>query len=235
MTDTFVFLLLGACTLTVAQDFKRTIIAIERPTTQGEYMFLRGGSTSGRRIPIRHNVRPADKTSFFAQTSKGDATLTWSSYENGQGIYRKGGIVRSAEGTPMMWTTNDESFSTNVDTDGAGYWELNTEGGGYWVVDIDMDCSATPGGWFAFKGYMIDLYRYKSEWEGSYINQYSCDVNGTRLNIPGAQSWNHYGICGYFNIVRWNDGRCMAEKVAVVEQFVEAIKSPPPSEFIAEI
>ncbi|XP_046583142.1 alpha-amylase-like [Haliotis rubra] len=235
MSDTFVLLLLGACSLTVAQDFKRTIIAIEKPTTHGEYMFLRGGSTSGQKLSIRHNVEPTDETSFFAQTSKGDSTLTWSSYESGQGVYREGWIVRSAEGTPMMWTTDDESFGTNVDTDGAGYWELNTEGSGYWVVDVDMDCSATQGGWFAFKGYLIDLYRYKSEWEGSYINQYSCDVNGTRVNVPGAQSWNHYGICGFFNIVRWNDGKCMAQEVAVVEQFVEVIRSPPTPELLAEI
>ena len=47
-------------------------------------------------------------------------------------------------GTPLAWTSDNE--------DSPFYSPLNPDLGDHaWLLDMDMDCSQTQDGWFAFK------------------------------------------------------------------------------------
>lgn len=39
----------------------------------------------------------------------------------------------------------------NIEDDGFGYTDYNRFGPDYWMLDVDMDCDVTEGGWFEFK------------------------------------------------------------------------------------
>ncbi|KAH9519300.1 Alpha-amylase A type-1/2 [Bulinus truncatus] len=113
-----------------SEDFKRTVILIERQTNPGQDLFIRGGIDYARRagcsasaalasnpcaIPIKHND-PGTNGHFdkVKAWSVGDNFLDWGGAEPGQGSYQG----HQAEGTPAFWSTNDHS--------NAGYSSLNS-------------------------------------------------------------------------------------------------------------
>lgn len=174
-------------------DFQRTVVFIEAQTQPGQDMFVRGGIDFGYgatqlgrscdaslydcAIPIRHR-----NTKNFSTASKkiGDTFLDWGGAEAGQDA--------SAMGTPMDWTTNAWPAAwgpaRTVATDGYGVEPLNTWGPHEWMLDVDMDCSKTVGGWFELKSFV----KNGQGWEG--------DVQ--QAGTPYA-SHNHFGKCGQVN------------------------------------
>jgi alpha-amylase len=134
-------------------------------------------------IPIIHkNIR----NSTTAQWKQGEQYLDWYGQEAGQ-TGQSHGIT--AQGTPLDWTTDrwpsDWGPKKTVATDGFGEEPLNTFGPHYWMLDVDMVCSRTAGGWFEFKSYITN----GPGWEGD-------------VRQPGVpyQSGNHFAQCGYLNV-----------------------------------
>ena len=75
---------------------------------------------------------------------EGDTKLDWWGAQIGQGLFA--GV--KAEGSSMAWTTNNASHP--------GYQPLNRWGDHHWMLDVNMDCSQTDGGWFELKGFMAN-------------------------------------------------------------------------------
>ena len=66
-------------------------------------------------MTISHNGGGADgHFDAYNAWSAGDTKLDWHGVESGQGFY----LGRQADGSPSIWTTNDDSA-------GAGYSPLN--------------------------------------------------------------------------------------------------------------
>ncbi|KAK6173073.1 hypothetical protein SNE40_016602 [Patella caerulea] len=205
----------------VNSPYKRTIIAIKQETSYGQYLYLRGGGPEGKPIDIRHRIAPEDQDSFYASTSQGDDHLDWGSNEINQGRYKDD---ITPQGTPMMWTTNDENYDSAVGQDGAGYYNINVQSGHYWLVDIDMDCSQTTDGWFEFKGYLT--------WDGQIPVENGWEKNfktGSCQTEDGPQTFdkadpvanNHIGRCGEFNLVHFESSMCMIHSLADIEQWAK--------------
>ena len=72
-------------------------------------------------------------------------------------------------------------------------------GAHYWLVDVDMDCSRTDGGWFEFKAIV------NGAWEGN-LHRTTCTGSGA-ANIPG-QTQNHWGRCGMLNVYHFGSSSC---------------------------
>ena len=83
--------------------------------------------TSACAIPLIH--RSHGDNVQYNTWKVGDNYLDWYGAEEGQNAYEN----IQAGGTPMIWTTNNPSSTTNVDIDGYGYtplnqWEVTTIG-----------------------------------------------------------------------------------------------------------
>ncbi|ESO83352.1 hypothetical protein LOTGIDRAFT_169416 [Lottia gigantea] len=208
---------------------KRTIIAIKQETQYGEYLYLRGGGPEGKKISIKHRIAPEDQDSFYASTSKGDNYLDWGSNEIGQGVY-DGRIV--PQGTPMMWTTNDEEYESTVGKDGAGYYKLNVQAGHYWLVDLDMNCSQTTDGWFEFKGYLTSNGQLpiRNGWERNFQKS-KCNSKNGKITFDKADpvANNHIGRCGEFNLVHFEDSTCFIHSLEDIEQWAEDFHGDNPT------
>ena len=183
-------------------DIRRTVLFMYGQTSPGQDMFLRGGidhryaqATLGRTCTAPAGSVPSNyacaiplvhrnlKNATTAPLKRGDARLDWYGAEPGQN--------GDAVGTPADWTTNTwpTSFGPQktVQLDGFGVDPLNTYGQHYWMVDVDMDCAATAGGWFEVKSFVSN----GPGWEA--------DV--TQEGAPYA-SGNHFARCGSVNVFR---------------------------------
>ncbi|XP_038066973.1 LOW QUALITY PROTEIN: uncharacterized protein LOC119736999 [Patiria miniata] len=180
-------------------DMKRTTIFIYKPTAYGQNLFLRGGMGEGCTddcdVPIRH-ITPGDNAQYNAWKT-GDNVLDWYGAEDGQDTYEN----ISAEGTPLVWTTNDQSNGASVATDGYGYTPLNQWGDHYWMVDLEIDCSKTNSGWFELKGFLVN-----GGWENDVSQDESCQGHpgGNKPSTGG----NHFARCGFVNVFKFEESEC---------------------------
>ena len=71
-------------------------------------------------------------------------------------------------------------------------------GDNYWMVDLDMDCSKTEGGWFEFKGYLMNA---GNGWENDIMQEQACTGSAAEGSVP-YPSINHFGRCGYVNVLQ---------------------------------
>nr|QJE50400.1 alpha amylase-related protein [Diaphanosoma celebensis] len=197
----------GGSTVTSPPGTSRTVVFIQKQTTPGQDMFIRGGiddlvrpgctqdaATSNCAIPIA--VRSLGATSHYDKYnawSVGDSKLDWYGAQPGQGSY----MGQAASGTPLAWTTNAPS--------NAGYQALNKWGEHYWMLDVDMDCSQTESGWFEVKAFVTNA---GSGWE-SDVSQTTCtgSVGGT----APYSSKNHLGRCGYVNVFAFSGNGCQID------------------------
>lgn len=96
------------------------------------------------------------------------------------------------------------------------------------MVDFDLDCSKTVGGWFEVKAYLngaggmsiptiqeheleeisLKLCLYVTGgWENT-INQAEC--TGSAGGLAPYSSGNHLGRCGYITVFDYGTGSCIA-------------------------
>lgn len=197
----------GGCTPPAGTS--RTVIFIQKMTAPGQDMFIRGGiddlvrpgctqdaATSKCAIPI--SVRSLGTTTHYDKYnswSAGDTKLDWYGAQPGQGSY----MGQPASGTPLAWTTN---VQTN-----AGYQALNKWGDHYWMLDVDMDCSQTEGGWFEVKAFLTND---ATGWETD-ITQTTC--TGTVGGTAPYSSKNHLGRCGHMNVFTFSGNGCQIDSL----------------------
>ena len=81
----------------------------------------------------------------------------------------------------------------------------NRYGDHYWLVDIDMDCSRTQGGWFEFKAVL------NGQWEHDI---YSDACTGSGAGSTPAQTQNHWAKCGMLNIYHFGANTCEIENLS---------------------
>jgi len=173
---------------------KRTVVLIYGKTQPGQDMFIRGGidhnyaaAALGKSctaanlecaIPIVHR-NLANATT--APWKTGDSHLDWYGAQPGQ--------VAAGQGSPLDWTTDLWPAAwgplKTVAVDGYGVTPLNTYGQHYWLLDVDMDCSRTVGGWFELKSFISG----GPGWEGDVAQ------TGTPYS-----SKNHFAQCGKLNV-----------------------------------
>ena len=175
-------------------DVRRTVVFVHGVTQPGQDMFVRGGldytyayATLGRdcnadpgacQIFIHHRNLLNPSTMGF---DVNDDHLDWLGSEPNQDS--------NSFGSPTDWTTNQWPSSwgpqKTVATDGYGVETLNTMGSDYWMLDVDMDCLQTVGGWFELKSFITN----GPGWES--------DVSQSGTPYP---STNHMGQCGKINV-----------------------------------
>lgn len=193
---------------TPSEDFRRTVIFIQKYTYFGQDVFLRGGIDHGQRegctwdadtsacaIPIKHLIGGGNAK--FNAWKEGDNYLDWYGDEENQGTFEDA----KAAGTPMVWTTNDTKYSANVSEHGYGYTDLNIWGPHYWMVDLEMDCSKAKDGWFEVKGLLPP-----NQWE-AYIKQDDICDEPLEEKTPYSTG-NHLGRCGYLNMFTFDGNSC---------------------------
>jgi alpha-amylase len=184
------------------KDLHRTVVFVSGVTTPGQDMFLRGGIDYGYasahlgfdcnadpgacQIPIHHR-NMLDATT--APLKANDDFLDWIGPEPNQD---PGGTGTPADYTIDQWPPAWGPIKT-VAADGYGVEPLNTWGP-YWMLDVDMDCAKTVGGWFEVKSFITN----GPGWEP--------DVAQT--GTPYA-STNHMGQCGMVN--RFDRGASTAD------------------------
>nr|XP_054764856.1 alpha-amylase A-like [Lytechinus pictus] len=182
----------------------RTVIFIYKQTTTGQDMFVLGGIDHNRRsgctgdadtsncaIPIIH--RTGGTNTNLNNQRIGDDYLDWYGCESDQGY--------GAVGSPMVWTTNNPNNGNTVTDQGVGYFDLNQWGDHYWMLDVDMDCSQTEGGWFEVKGFVNGGEGFEGD-----LACDSCSGNGG--GTPLYSSGNHFARCGYINKFAFNSNEC---------------------------
>eukprot|EP00058_Branchiostoma_floridae_P009092 XP_002594580.1 hypothetical protein BRAFLDRAFT_77551 [Branchiostoma floridae] len=111
-----------------------------------------------------------------------------------------------AQGSPLVWTTNNPNNAATVNSQGYGYTPLNQWGDHYWMLDVDMDCSRTEYGWFEVKA--MTIVRYPGggvQWE-SDRNQGTC--GGTAGGTKPYSSGNHFARCGKINAFDFDGNAC---------------------------
>jgi hypothetical protein len=185
------------------EDWKRTVIFIQKQTVVGQDLFIRGGidhvyaaskgivcnaANKACAIPIKHKWR-VDGTNGGAIDPNfvNDTYLDWYGIEPGQ--------ANNVMGSPLAWTTNvwpaEWGAKKTLPANGYGEYALNTWGQHYWLLEVDMDCAKTQNGWFELKGFLTN-YSVNGGWEG--------DIN--QPGRPYATS-NHFGQCGKLNKFVW--------------------------------
>ncbi|XP_071504329.1 alpha-amylase B-like [Diadema antillarum] len=194
-------------------QLERTVIFIQKQTVNGEDLFLRGGIDDARRsgcttnaetsacaIPIYHLIEGSSNEKF-SYWSINDRYLDWYGAEDEQGTYNG----QAANGSPMVWTTNDANYFATVDTHGYGYTPLNQWGEHYWMLDIQMDCSETEQGWFELKSVV------NGNWESDISQASQCggSAGGEKLYSSG----NHFARCGYLNVFSFGSGDCQIDNL----------------------
>nr|XP_054762213.1 alpha-amylase 2-like [Lytechinus pictus] len=188
---------------------ERTVIFMYKPTSNGQFVTVRGGIDTSRRsgcgapaesdncaIPITHLMNGDDT---FNKKKAGDHFLDWHGKESGQDW--------DTIGTPMVWTTNDANYYKTVENDGYGYTPLNKWGEHYWMVELDVDCSKTEeGGWFELKGLLAE-----NEWES---NRQQGECSGSKGGKPLLSSaGNHFALCGHVNVFQYNEDFCQIDNL----------------------
>ena len=181
-------------------NWKRTIVLMQKETLRGQKMFIRGGinhdygNANGRNcrennfecaIPIKH-LNLYNNSTYPLKS--GDDYLDWSGTENDQNS--------AAFGTPLDWTTNnwpeDWGNAPYYDNSGYGLTDINSYGMHYWIMETIMDCSKTENGWFELKA-IISNSTDNIDWEG--------DINQSQTPYT---SNNHFALCGKLNVFKMN-------------------------------
>jgi len=190
------------CPSDMYTGWHRTVILIEKETEFGEELFIRGGISEFQRagctddartsecaLDIRvRSVGSGDGFAAYNAYKNGDQKLDWYGAENNQGTYHG----QQAEGTAMMWTTNDKENQL--------YNAFNKYGENYWVVDMDMDCEQTERGWFEVKGVLSG---------GEYEEDVHADAcRGNIGGMPPYMSSNHMARCGFVNVFHFDQSDC---------------------------
>ncbi|XP_014674961.1 PREDICTED: alpha-amylase-like [Priapulus caudatus] len=197
---------------------ERTIIMLKKNTVVSEEVFIHGGRDDGSAIPISHVCDSSYATSYNVWKVN-DLKLDWGLEEKTQAIYKdpnRHNATYRPKGTPTWWTTSDPSNDA--------FHYANKFGEGYWIVELDMDCTVLPSGWFQMKGVQGD----KDNWHHYYIGKYVGSVH-TNEALEGAQGWcdgsaggkhpfssdmlNHAGKCGKMNVFEWNKPGCLINEV----------------------
>ncbi|XP_055894216.1 uncharacterized protein LOC106071375 [Biomphalaria glabrata] len=208
-------------TASTAPDWRRTVIFIQKQTSPGQDVFIRGGIHQSRFsgakacetpdyehnacvIPIRHRVLGIrEPTPARDAWSQGDNYLDWFGPEPNQGKHGS----QPAQGTPAQWTSSNPN--------GKYYDSLNTYGDHYWVVDVDMDCSKTYQGFFEFKGVL------SNGWEVGTSLDMDCTGDGA-VPFP-YHAGNHIGRCGFINVYHYASGPCEIHAFAGSSQADNAV------------
>ncbi|XP_064105510.1 alpha-amylase-like [Macrobrachium nipponense] len=177
----------------------RTVIFIHKITSPGQDLFIRGGIDSQHR-PGCTETAETDPCAITQETNSlgsethyekynswrvGDTKLDWFGAQPGQGTYSGQG----AEGSPLAWTTNTPGA--------AGYQELNTFGEHYWMLDVQMNCEETEGGWFELKGYLTN----GAGWETDISQVAKCapETRVARSPTPPPITWADVDISTFLN------------------------------------
>ena len=77
------------------------------------------------------------------------------------------------------------------------------------MIEFDMDCSQTEGGWFEIKAFGTNGVGWESD-----INQASC-LGSSGARTPPYRSTNHMALCGFLNVFDFGTPACTIE---VLEQ-----------------
>lgn len=185
---------------------------IQKTTVNGEELFLRGGTHTGRNISIEHHysVR-ACMSDGYNKWMSGDHFLDWQGGEPGQGIYyTSSSKPLPALGTPMYWTSNNPHNDN--------YHYANDFGDHYWIVYIEMDCSSLDTDsqgdpWFQLKGILADHNTWPSfQWEQIGNTQGTCGGTAGGLH-PFGYILNHAAKCGKFNVFTWGQTGCTINEI----------------------
>jgi len=173
---------------------KRTVIFVEKQTSSGQDVFIRGGVSPSTKVPITMRRLP-DQWQLYNDWMVGDNFLDWDGAEDGQGQH----YGQDALGTPAGWTTSDYGNQFHHD--------LNTWGDHYWISDMEMDCSSTKDGWFE-----VDTF-FTNGGEGgeSSIQQSACSGN-IGGSVPFSTNF-HAGRCGYLNVFHYNSNDCSIDSI----------------------
>ncbi|CAG0879313.1 unnamed protein product [Darwinula stevensoni] len=177
----------------------RTVIFIQQQTMEGQDMFVRGGVGHDQRpgctedaatsaCAISMTTNSLGETAHYSKYNswrEGDTKLDWYGVQPGQGTSNG----QPADGTPLAWTSN------------AHYGEH------YWMVDTDMDCSHTEGGWFELKAYVTNGVGWETD-----VNQ-AGNCGGSAGGSAPYSSPNHMGKCGYLNVFKFSNPSCTIEKI----------------------
>jgi uncharacterized repeat protein (TIGR03806 family) len=175
------------------EDRRRTVVLLRKETRPGQDLFLRGGLDHeharglGRTCTATNFACALPITHRIAGRGAGDRFLDWYGAESGQ----PAGTI----GSPLVWTTDTwpASFgpTKTVAADGFGVEPLNRDGPHHWMLDVDMDCGKTDGGWFELKAFVTN----GEGWEPD-------------VRQPGAPwaSRNHFARCGAVTVLRWGEG-----------------------------
>ncbi|XP_013389804.1 pancreatic alpha-amylase, partial [Lingula anatina] len=194
---------------TPGEGWARTVVFIKKQTQYGQDLFVRGGishahrtgcsqdaATSACAIPIAYNdLGDTDHLEKFNAWRGGDSRLDWYGPEQGQGTFGS----KTASGSPTVWTTNIQGED--------GYFPENRFGEHYWMLDINMDCSKTEGGWFDIKSYLSD--GSGGFWEADINQVTSC--GGSAGGQAPYSSKNHVARCGYINVFEFGSGSCIID------------------------
>jgi uncharacterized repeat protein (TIGR03806 family) len=181
-------------------DARRTVVFVQKQTSPGQTLVLRGGidheraRAIGRTCTTTNYACSLPITQRIAQLGSGDAYLDWYGAEPGQ--------AASVFGSPLAWTTkvwtSDLGPYRSVVSDGFGVTPLNRFGAHYWLFDVDMDCSRTLGGSFELKAFVTN----GDGWEP--------DV--AQSNAPYATP-NHVAQCGKLNVFRFGESSAQIENL----------------------
>uniref|UniRef100_A0A1I7YJB7 Alpha-amylase n=1 Tax=Steinernema glaseri TaxID=37863 RepID=A0A1I7YJB7_9BILA len=186
-------------------SWKSTVVFLKKNTYPGQNMFIRGGNTQRGSCaygPYQQesdscaiNIAHTTNTSFifaeYLSWRDNDLFLDFEGAEKRQGTHD--GV--QAQGTPMLYTTND--------TNAPEYQPLNTFGPGYWMVELKMDCDRTDNGWFELKGFMSPGIGWETD-----VQQKACTGSGAS-EPPIRSSKNHMAKCGMVNVFEWESGSCL--------------------------
>jgi len=192
----------------------KTVVLIEKPTTHGQDLFVRGGISHQKRQGCTDNARDSDcaldirihelgkgksEYSQYNAYRNGDMKLDFYGSEYNQATYHG----REAEGTAMVWSTNNP--------DSPMYNKYNRKGDNYWLINMEMDCEQTEQGWFELKAFLRD----GEGWERDITDEQDCGGN-----IGGAApftSTNHVARCGFVNVFHFGEAECEINTVRSYE------------------
>ena len=84
---------------------------------------------------------------------------------------------------------------------------FNVWGDHYWVVDMEMECGQTQGGWFEVQG----LHSGGGEGGEGEVHQEGCggEVGG---EVPFPTRY-HAGRCGFMNVFHYDRNDCHIENI----------------------
>lgn len=194
------------CPSDLRVGWHRTVILMEKETTLGQQLFLRGGISEDQREGCTGDARTSDCALDIRIRSVGNGAHfdLYNAYKNGDmklDFYgaeynqaRFHGV--EADGTAMQWTTNDQ--------DSQLYNSFNGYGDNYWLLDTEMDCEQTDNGWFEVKGFLRGAE--DEPWESDILGDHDCD--GGIGGIAPYMSNNHMARCGFVNVFHYEEPQC---------------------------